>query len=306
MINKKYIKPLRIFAGFVLILIGFFTVKKEVDYYYFKKEMGYYNFYLPMSYPHLSSKELCHNCEMKIPKIIHRVWMVFDPTKPNMPEVYKKFDARLKELHPDWKIMEWNDENSLEFVKQHYPDFLPTYYSYTIPVQRLDAIRYLVVHHYGGLAIQHSFYVEKNLEPLLKGHDFVCSELLYNQDKNNRFNTLFINNNFFASVPKHPIISKTIEYLPIRLKIKMKDMGQFWYVFNTTGPFLFSDTIFTYLDKNQDPGVKILDSMYLAPFTNMQKDNEPLWSNCILKPEKCHHIYPDFYGLTLSTGAWIK
>ena len=306
MLSKKTNIILKFLFSSILLTFAFFMIRSEVDEYNFKKEMGFYNFYIPMYYPRLATKGLCENCEMKIPKIIHRVWMVFDPLKPDMSAVYKKYDKRLKELHPDWQIMEWDDKSSLEFVKQFYPDFLPTYYSYVIPVQRLDAMRYLLVHHYGGLAIQHSFYVQKNLEPLLRGYEFVVAESNYNKNNISNLNTLIINNNFFAGMPKHPIMTKTIEYLTIRMKIQGQHSDNLWYVFNTTGPLLLSDMLFMYIDKKQDPMVKILDGSYLTPFSNIEKNSEPVWSNCILAPEKCHELYPDFYAFSMSTGAWIK
>lgn len=287
-------------VAFSLLSIAIFSIYTEIESIKYKREMGFYNYYIPMTYPILSSKELCENCTLKIPKIIHRVWMVFDPTRPNMPELYKKYDRRLKELHPDWKIMEWNDETSLEFVKKHYPDFLPTYYSYTRPVQRLDAVRYLLVHYYGGLAIQHSFYVEKNLEPLLKGHEFIVSDFLSLEKQY----SLFISNNFFASVPKHPILSKTISYLKVRSAIAKKNYSNTEYVLLTTGPLLFSDAIYNYLYKNHDKNVKILDESFITPFNNIEKLHEPIWSKCIVSPQDCHQLYNEAYAFTIWAGSW--
>jgi mannosyltransferase OCH1-like enzyme len=45
----------------------------------------------------------------------------------------------------------WTDESSAKFIEEHYPWFLPTFVSYPFPIQRADAIRYFILHHYGGI-----------------------------------------------------------------------------------------------------------------------------------------------------------
>ena len=306
MTKEKRDKIINKILAALLLLVASIIAGSEVASINYRRDMGFYSYYFPLSYPKLSSKELCENCEMKIPKIIHRVWMVFDPLKPDMPNLYKKYDKRLKELHPDWTFMEWDDESSLEFIKQYYPDFLPVYYSYEAPVQRLDAVRYLLVHHYGGLSIQHSFYVQKNLEPLLRGQELVVSEVEYSKNFTTPFDVRFVNNNFFASIPKHPIISNTIEYLVIRSSISKKQYDSVEYILLTTGPILFSDMIYHYLYENPDKKVKILDEFFLSPFYHRKKLREPVWSKCIVSPQKCSEIYPEAYAFTIWSGSWMK
>ena len=43
----------------------------------------------------------CNAVKSPIPKIIHRVWMVFNPKEPDIKEQYKINDKLLKDLHPD-------------------------------------------------------------------------------------------------------------------------------------------------------------------------------------------------------------
>jgi mannosyltransferase OCH1-like enzyme len=82
----------------------------------------------PVSYKEsIADDSICNNCEMKIPKIIHRIWTVWDPHKREMSDTYKKFDKILKDLHPDWQIMEWDDEKIEKFIKLNYPDFIEVY-----------------------------------------------------------------------------------------------------------------------------------------------------------------------------------
>ncbi|KAF8827977.1 hypothetical protein HHX47_DHR4001039 [Lentinula edodes] len=43
------------------------------------------------------------------------------------------------------------DDSSREFIAEHYPWFLDTFNDYKYAIQRADAIRYFVLHHYGGV-----------------------------------------------------------------------------------------------------------------------------------------------------------
>lgn len=54
-------------------------------------------------------------------------------------------------MHKDFEYKLWTDESSLAFIKEHYPWFLPTYLGYQFNIQRADAIRYFVLHKYGGV-----------------------------------------------------------------------------------------------------------------------------------------------------------
>ena len=47
----------------------------------------------------------------------------------------------------------WTDKKAREFIAAEYPWFLETFDGYTYPIQRADAIRYFVLHHFGGIYI---------------------------------------------------------------------------------------------------------------------------------------------------------
>jgi inositol phosphorylceramide mannosyltransferase catalytic subunit len=47
----------------------------------------------------------------------------------------------------------WTDNSSRNFIEIQYPWFLSTYDGYRFPVQRVDALRYFLMLHYGGIYI---------------------------------------------------------------------------------------------------------------------------------------------------------
>ncbi len=63
--------------------------------------------------------------------------------------------------------MLWTDASSREFIAQNYRWFLDTFDSYPYAIQRADAIRYFVLHHYGGIYIDLDIGCLRRLDPLL-------------------------------------------------------------------------------------------------------------------------------------------
>ena len=47
--------------------------------------------------------------------------------------------------------MLWTDADSRKFLVEHYPWFVPIFDAYPYPIQRADAIRYFILHHFGGI-----------------------------------------------------------------------------------------------------------------------------------------------------------
>lgn len=119
-----------------------------------------------------------------IPKIIHQTYV-----NESIPEHWVGPQQSCLDLHPDyeykvraktplagyrehWLIMQqlWTDKKAREFIAAEYapsiascfsimlmtiryPWFLETYDGYPYPIQRADAIRYFVLHHFGGIYI---------------------------------------------------------------------------------------------------------------------------------------------------------
>jgi len=206
-----------------------------------------------------------------------------------MPKEYQEFDVALKNLHPNWQFMEWDEDKVIAFIKEFYPDFLPVYLSYDSPTKKHDASRYLIVRHFGGVFIQHSIKLQKNLEPLLIGADLVVARQTTDPESGYA-------NGFFASIPRHKFWDYHINSLPDRVSL---------YVLDATGPAVLTNNLRQYLKDTQDSGVKILHSKHLFPFSWEEKDAE-IKAICRKDHDKCFKLFPESYGFCLWTGSWIK
>ncbi len=56
---------------------------------------------------------------------------------------------------------------SRDFIEKEYSWFLETYDNFKFPVQKVDALRYLLMRHYGGIYIDLD---DASLPPLLSRH----------------------------------------------------------------------------------------------------------------------------------------
>jgi len=53
--------------------------------------------------------------------------------------------------HPHFEYQFYDNQRQLQFIVDHRPELLPTYFALPLAVQRADFFRYIVVHQIGGL-----------------------------------------------------------------------------------------------------------------------------------------------------------
>lgn len=87
------------------------------------------------------------------PKILHTTWK----NKQLLNKEWEKIAAVCKGLNRRFTFCHWVDEDLEDFVASTYPTFLHHFLSYPYPIQRADASRYLLLHHFGG------FYKDTNI-----------------------------------------------------------------------------------------------------------------------------------------------
>lgn len=54
------------------------------------------------------------------------------------------------DMHPDWDAHLWTDESADKLVSEHFPEFYEMWTNYRYPIQKIDALRYMVLYRYGG------------------------------------------------------------------------------------------------------------------------------------------------------------
>jgi mannosyltransferase OCH1-like enzyme len=107
-----------------------------------------------------------------IPPIIHFIWLPnlyhnhLDISK--IPIVGSDAAELCRKHNPDYQINIWNASAARALLEEHYGWFLPRYDAYQYPIQRVDAFKYFVLWHHGGVYMDLDISCRRALDPLLQ------------------------------------------------------------------------------------------------------------------------------------------
>lgn len=169
--------------------------------------------------------------EHDIPSIIHFIFFenLYEThlDRTLIPSTGSKAPEICRNHNPDFTITTWNATAARELLETHYPWFLPTYDSYPYPIQRVDAIKYFVLYHFGGIYMDLDIACRRPLTPLMKFPAWFP-----------KASPLGVNNDLMASRAKHPVVEKMIHRLSARNKwLVFPYVTIFW----STGPQFAGD-----------------------------------------------------------------
>jgi mannosyltransferase OCH1-like enzyme len=178
---------------------------------------------------------------MVIPQIIHQTWKT-----DSVPEQWATSVIKYKALASEgWEYKLWTDEDNRNLVKDHYNWFLETFDGYKYPIQRADAIRYFILHKYGGVYSDLDIQPRQNFTAFyhLYKHADIC---LPSTKQGNSFANQIYSNCFMMSAPNCPFwpivwerlkapLNKTKWWKPILSK------SHYFYILYTTGPGVICD-----------------------------------------------------------------
>ena len=175
-----------------------------------------------------------------IPKIIHQTWKTHD-----VPENCRSWIESWKTLNPEWKHILWSDDELDEFVSKHYPDFLTIFRGYKLGVQRADAARYLLLHHFGGV------YTDIDTECLMSLDIFANEDRIVFCDEPKAHSANYITarglermifNGTMASPAQHPF------WLDLLKNLERNHYSSM--VLDSTGPMILSATVQKHRNQN--------------------------------------------------------
>ena len=106
----------------------------------------------------------------EIPRILHQIF--FGGQGAVLPS-YRLYSETWRKNHPGWDYQFWDVTRCRQLLERDYPSYLPMYDGYPHRIQRIDAVRYFILHRWGGV------YVDMDIESLKPIDDLVAgSELL--------------------------------------------------------------------------------------------------------------------------------
>ena len=208
----------------------------------------------------------------EIPQRIIQMWV--GPTQSLSK--YKSYIHSVKTLNPNCEYMFFDKETIDEFFKNHYPEYISTYNSLPLLIQRLDFFRYVAIYHYGGIYLDLDIKALKSFDMAFFNHScvFPVDEYLTEpMQRNPRFRPFFEKNcRFllgqygFGAEKKHPFLLYLVQTIhgnchnivkQFNSKKTMNKREKEWFVYSTTGPDFVTQCYIQYWNKSQ---IYILDN----------------------------------------------
>jgi mannosyltransferase OCH1-like enzyme len=164
-----------------------------------------------------------------IPRNMHHV--LLGPMGKDPPADW--IDARNSclTMHAHWpEHYFWTDENADQFFEEYYPWFMDTWNSYPSIVQRADALRYFVLHKFGGVFLDMDLFCRNPLDPLISHLESITPHQHRKHPQGRMYilaesghphmllapkaNPVGVSNGFIISSRGHPLLSQMITFLP--------------------------------------------------------------------------------------------
>jgi len=188
-----------------------------------------------------------------IPHTIHQTWKTAE-----LPDRFMAFARSWRVHHPRWSWRLWSDADLRAFVATHEPAFLATYDAYVHPICRVDAARYALMRHVGGVYADLDFECLAPLDALLANRELVigvepASHLALDAVRERGIARL-PSPALLASRPGHPFWECVFECL--------RESAHATDPLDATGPFLLARALARY---RGGPRVALVDARLLHP-----------------------------------------
>lgn len=211
-----------------------------------------------------------------IPFIIHQIWIQGYDKIPNNLKLYHD-SCRI--INNNFKYMFWDDKKITKLLLEHFDkEYYELYNLYTLPAQKADLARYVIIYIYGGIYLDIDIICRKNLMMFLNYDFFFTTDVFYDLYK--RYLTGII-----GAKQKHPIFLIIIKNMLIRKKYA------YYYVAYSSGTQLFYDSVEEYRKQTNDNNITIVDRKYLHPCS-------------ILDNELCAYTCDDCYVAHVNYSSW--
>ncbi|KAF5023462.1 hypothetical protein F66182_4462 [Fusarium sp. NRRL 66182] len=199
--------------------------------------------------------------QQTIPRIFHQT-----SANKTVPEAWTHLVQSCKDSYSEFEYMHWTDERARDFIVEEYPWFLDTWDTYPFNIQRADAIRYFVLHHYGGIYLDMDTLCNETI-PL---HQIEASGAAHLAVFKSTSPTGVSNDMMIAS-PNHPAITKALSRIQL-----YNDITRPWArllphvaVMASAGPLFLTMALKNYLLEQPslpDNTVQVISAAELAPY----------------------------------------
>jgi mannosyltransferase OCH1-like enzyme len=169
-----------------------------------------------------------------------------------IPEHYKIFVNKIKNMNPTWNYMFFDDDDIIHFMKSTTPEYYETFLNLTGKIQQIDFFRYVAIFYYGGL------YLDLDIDIVCGFDDIDLEKCIFPIEVKDAGDKILVSqtvpligNYAFYAPKRHSFIKNIIENI-VNQRIPNEtildaqknhtDDSRDVYVYYRTGPILVSQT----------------------------------------------------------------
>lgn len=177
--------------------------------------------------------------------------------------------------------MLWTDADSRKFLVEHYPWFVSIFDAYPYPIQRADAIRYFILHHFGGIYMDLDVGCLRRFDPLLR-FEVVLPKTI----------PVGVSNDVMLAAKGHPFMDHLIHNL---VTFNHRYLTHYPTVMFSTGPMFVSASYGLYVDAHGQ-SMPSTSSNPAAGFSGIRVLPKPLYGKNAKPSEAPDAFFRHFYG----------
>tara|TARA_R100001443_G_scaffold36876_1_gene50679 strand:- start:346 stop:1047 length:702 start_codon:yes stop_codon:yes gene_type:complete len=174
-----------------------------------------------------------------IPKKIHQIYFNWDNKPIDEIKLFKTSIDLAKEKNKDYEYKLWSRKHCEELIQHKYPAYKDFYKYMRYDIQRVDFIRFCILHSEGGFYMDLDMHTIKNFDPLL-------NERIIMQSNRHMIpkHPEFVMNDFMASEKGFKfwelVMQECKENYKDKQKIEVYNTWKGRFVLQTTGPRFLS------------------------------------------------------------------
>lgn len=170
---------------------------------------------------------------MPIPEKFLQTWK-----SSEVPEKWRASPAAIRQYHPTANYTLTTDADNLQFVKDHFPEYLSLYQNFPREIYRADMVRYMWLYINGGIYLDLDLKLKKSLTNLFASD----ADLYLVRTPNGGGYT----NSFMASKPRCEFWLRCLEEIRRRVENLPWYIFGDWKVLYITGPGMITDVLSKY------------------------------------------------------------
>lgn len=186
-----------------------------------------------------------------IPKKIHQIYFNWQDKELHEIKLFSKSIETAKQINSDFEHKLWTEDECSDLVQNHYPQYDDFYHNLRYEIQKVDFIRFCILHHEGGIYMDLDMHCINNFSPLLH-NKIILHSIRHIKPKHNEK----VINDFMASMKGYKFWELTMrECLRNYREKASKEIYDVWkgrFVLQTTGPKFLSRCIKKYMP-NYEP-----------------------------------------------------